>query len=737
MNRTPGCFVTATDTDAGKTLVMAALCEGFAEQGRALRAIKPVQTGCVPRAEVLPANPEAASPEAWIAPDVAIWRAAAQRGRAKAGDLGTPAATTGEAGDASQYGALECFGPACSPHLAARLAGRRLDPEDLVRRIVGDRERQGQALPGQPDLPVLIEGAGGLFTPLTEPGPGQTEGTHLLDLIVALDLPVLLVVPNRLGCLNQALLSLEALERRGLHLAGLVLNRPDPDPAPADPDQSIKVAILADNAALLARRIAPAPLLELPHIRQHGSAATAAPELPAYLRMALCKLVAAHAFELPAEQGAPVSIPALSPLLEQDRRHLWHPYTSALNPLPVREVVGAEGTRLRLADGRELVDGMASWWCAVHGYRHPELRRALRTQADRFAHVMFGGLTHAPAVHLAERLLPLLPGELTRLFYADSGSVAVEVALKMAIQYWRGLGRRGKTRFVTPRGGYHGDTFGAMSVCDPVTGMHTLFSGLLAEQIFVPRPPVPFGAAFDPACLEPVEAALARHGQEVAACILEPVVQGAGGMWIYHPEYLRGLRALCDRYEVLLILDEIATGFGRTGRFFAAAWAGIAPDILCLGKALTGGTLSLAITAATERVARGLSAEGGVLMHGPTFMGNPLACAVALASLDLLLASPWEARVAGLEQGLRRGLAPCAHVPGVRDVRVLGGIGVVETDQPVDVARLQDFFVEQGVWIRPFNRTIYLMPPYITSAPELDRLTGAVVRAVEQGRHRP
>ena len=377
---------------------------------------------------------------------------------------------------------------------------------------------------------------------------------------------------------------------------------------------------------------------------------------------------------------------------------------------------------------------MSSWWTVVHGYNHPRLTAALRRQAGRMPHVMFGGVTHEPAVLLAERLLELLPDGLERVFFADSGSVAVEVALKMALQYQQGVGAREKIRFLTPRGGYHGDTLGAMSVCDPVTGMHTLFNGILPRQIFVERPSCRFDAPFDPASLEDARRAFEEHGREIAAVILEPVVQGAGGMWFYHPDYLRGLAELCRAHGALLIFDEIATGFGRTGRMFALEHAGVTPDILCCGKALTGGVMTLAAAVCSQRVAEGICRDGQVFMHGPTFMGNPLACSVALASLELLADGAWRRQVAALESSLRTGLSPCAGMPGVADVRVLGGIGVVETEQPVDMAALQDFFVQRGVWIRPFNRLIYLMPPYISPAEDIARLCDAVRAAVMEGR---
>lgn len=425
----------------------------------------------------------------------------------------------------------------------------------------------------------------------------------------------------------------------------------------------------------------------------------------------------------------------LERLLASDRRHVWHPYgslPSASAPLPV---VSAEGVRLRLADGRELVDGMASWWCAIHGYSHPRLDRAVTDQLAQMAHVMFGGLTHEPAVRLAERLVDLTPTGLEHVFFADSGSVAVEVAIKMALQYWRARGHPARRRLLTVRGGYHGDTFGAMAVCDPTGGMHSLFSGVLPEHVFVERPPSGFDVPVGHAYAKLLEDAVERHADELAAVIVEPVVQGAGGMHFYSPTVVAKLRRLCDEHDVLLILDEIATGFGRTGALFASDHAQVAADIMCVGKALTGGYLSMAATLCTPEVAEVISAgAGGGLMHGPTYMGNALTCAVSLASLDLLATGGWRNDVGRIERGLRAGLEPAWDLAGVRDVRVLGGIGVIQLSQPVDVAAATQAAVGRGVWVRPFRDLVYVMPPYICTDGEVALITKAMIAAAQAGR---
>ncbi|MFH7599592.1 adenosylmethionine--8-amino-7-oxononanoate transaminase [Streptomyces racemochromogenes] len=425
-------------------------------------------------------------------------------------------------------------------------------------------------------------------------------------------------------------------------------------------------------------------------------------------------------------------------LLALDRQHVWHPY----GPMPGRQealvVSSASGVRLRLAapaQGREeLVDGMSSWWSAIHGYNHPALNEAATAQLGRMSHVMFGGLTHEPAVRLAARLVEITPPGLEHVFLADSGSVSVEVAVKMCLQYWRSLGRTGKTRLMTWRGGYHGDTWQPMAVCDPEGGMHELWQGHLPQQVFADAPPGDFDSPVDPAYADHLRSLVAAHADELAAVIVEPVVQGAGGMRFHNPGYLRVLRELCDEYGVLLVLDEIATGFGRTGALFAAGHAGITPDVMCLGKSLTGGYLTLAATLCTGKVADGISrGEVPVLAHGPTFMGNPLATAVALASVDLLLGQDWAGEVKRIEAGLREGLAEASGQPGVEDVRVLGAIGVIQLDHPVDVWAATRAAVREGVWLRPFRDLIYTMPPFVTGDADVARICRAAVAAAREG----
>ena len=672
----PIVCISGTDTDAGKTVLAAGLLRALISAGVDAQAVKAVQTGC-------PIAPDETS---GIPSDAAVYAKAA------------PGATSRT---------LYSFSGAYSPHLAARLQKQTLHAQSLAQKI---RHQANQ------HLVTIIEGSGGLFVPFND-----TE--NFLDLFALLGAPVVLSVANRLGAINHALLSLEALANRNIPVLGLVFT--ETTPASGKDDHTIR----QDNIGTISR-ISKAPVLaSIPFIdglaEHHGEKAAVAWRKIADLVRPL------------AQQLIKVSAPAKidKSLLEFDKEHLWHPYTSAENPLFVFEAASTRGNYIFLQDGTRLIDGMASWWATIHGYNHPHLERALFEQAKRMPHVMFGGLTHAPAVNLGRKLLELAPAGLNRVFLADSGSVSVEVAIKMAVQYHQATGNPGKTACMTFLGGYHGDTLGAMSVCDPVNGMHSLFRRILPQQIFVDRPCCAFDAEWQPETLASLEHAFARHASSAAAFILEPVVQGAGGMWFYHPEYLRRVKELCLEHNVLLIADEIATGFGRTGKMFACEWGEIQPDIMCVGKALTGGIMSLAATLATDKVASGISQENGVLMHGPTFMANPLACAVACGSLELLAEGNWKRDVPRIEHLLREGLLPCKALPGVADARVLGAVGVLEMDRPMNVEALQRYFVDdRKVWIRPFGRLIYVMPTYVSSDEDIATLTAAMRGAVEEGR---
>ena len=421
-----------------------------------------------------------------------------------------------------------------------------------------------------------------------------------------------------------------------------------------------------------------------------------------------------------------------SQILLNDQKYVWHPYSSLSNPIPAYEVVSAEGVKLRLADGTELIDGMSSWWCTIHGYNHPVLNDAAVQQIGKVSHVMFGGITHAPAVNLCEKLVAITPAGLDKVFLADSGSVAVEVAIKMVFQYWISKGQPEKNKLLSLRNGYHGDTFAAMSVCDPVTGMHHLFEQVVEKHYFAPAPQTGFDQPWDERDIAEFSQMISDHSHRLAAVILEPVVQGAGGMRFYSPYYLKRVRELCDKHNVLLIADEIATGFGRTGKMFACEWADISPDVLCLGKAITGGYMTLAATLCTDKVSRGIcEGEAGCFMHGPTFMGNPLACSVANASIDLLLSADWQSNIQRIESTLKQQLVQFSQLKSVASTRALGAIGVIEMHEPVNMAEIQKQFVEAGVWVRPFGKLVYVMPPFISSDENLIQLMAAIFSVLE------
>ena len=418
-----------------------------------------------------------------------------------------------------------------------------------------------------------------------------------------------------------------------------------------------------------------------------------------------------------------------SEIIRKDQQFVWHPYSSLTDPIPAYEVVSAEGVYLKLADGKRLIDGMSSWWCAIHGYNHPVLNAAAKDQIDRMSHVMFGGITHAPAVSLCEKLVDITPQGLNKVFLSDSGSVSVEVAIKMAFQYWISQGQPEKNKLLSLKGGYHGDTFAAMSVTDPVNGMHHIFDQVLPQHYFAPKPEISFNQKWNNTDIAEFKAILATNHQQIAAVILEPIVQGAGGMNFYSPDYLKQVRKLCTQYNVLLIADEIATGFGRTGKLFACEWAGICPDIMCLGKSLTGGYMTLAATLCNDEVSRGIcDGEAGCFMHGPTFMGNPLACSVANASIDLLLSQDWHANIDRIESVLQQHIQAFSDLDTVAETRVLGAIGVIEMKDPVNLAEIQRQFVEQGIWVRPYGKLVYVMPPFVIKNPELELLMKGIYK---------
>ncbi|MGP1455490.1 MAG: adenosylmethionine--8-amino-7-oxononanoate transaminase, partial [Treponema sp.] len=617
-NNKSGFFITATNTEVGKTFVTAALLQACLTHSIDAVAVKPIQSGCYQG----------------TAPDVEEY--------AKVNPQN------------NFYPKYALTYPA-SPYYAAQKEHITIDMQAV--KAYCDTFLQSHAL-------SLIEGAGGMLVPLT-------EQDTICDLMQMLDLPAILVCKNELGVLNQILLNLELCKHNGIEVAGIVLNFHDPH------DE-----ICSSNVDYL-KSVFQGAVICVPKMNSAQEASACFDQFITTYRQEPRGID--HAF---------------------DKEHLLHPYTSAVHPLKTYGVTYAKGNYIYTEAGA-LLDGMSSWWCAYQGYNRKALNDAAITQLNRFSHVMFAGLTHAPAIDLGKKLLSILPKGMEHIFYCDSGSVAVEVALKMALQYQHNKNPL-KTKIATIKGGYHGDTFGAMSVCDPVSGMHFLFKDMLAQQIFLPRPSQTYSGPFDESALEEMKRIIEAHKDEIAAIIVEPIVQGAGGMWFYHTEYLRFFRQVCDACDMLLIFDEIATGFGRTGELFAGDLANVVPDIMCMGKAITAGYMSFAAVSANKKTVNGICEHNSAFMHGPTFMANPLACAIAVKNIELLLNTDFKAQVKRIEQCLTAELHKCTEFDAVSDVRVLGAIGVVELTQKVDVQKAQAFFVQQGVWIRPFSNYIYI-----------------------------
>ena len=706
-------LIWGANTGVGKTVVSAGLMRAAVQRRLAALYLKPVQTGV----------PEEAGDGASVARLSGVGHMVGRH----AGALLQPNEGADSGNAASRAATLFAWRQPVSPHVAVATEGRAVDDEQLLRatrRTLGDFSSEGGEF-------ALVETAGGVASP-------APSGSLQCAALRPLGLPALLVGDGNLGGISATICASESLTARGHALDAVVLLRADatstPAADPALPDlgnaEALRTHFNGDGG------VGGPPVFELPHPFAEESLPDWYERSRSQLDGLLDLVLAKH-----AQRDAASGEDAES-LLADDMRLLWHPYTSTTRPLPCLPVTRAAGVRLELSDGSQLIDGMSSWWAAVHGYAVPELDAAATSQLGRMSHVMFGGLTHGAAVGLGERLVECTPEPLRKVFLADSGSVAIEVAIKMALQYWKARGVSGRDRLLTVRGGYHGDTFGAMAVCDPINGMHAqIFGGVLPQHHFAPRPAPSFGAPCTDADVAEFRQLLENNRGEIAAVILEPIVQGAGGMRFYSAEYLKRVRAMCDEFGTLLILDCIATGFGRTGELFACEHAGISPDIMCVGKALTGGYMTLGATLATEDVADG--ASGGrdaaspiPLMHGPTFMGNPLACAVASASVDLLHASPWRERVDAISEQLAAELAPVASSPAVANVRTLGAIGVVEMAEPLHVPSTQNLLAAHGVWLRPFGKLLYTMPPFVMGSADLGRVTAGMragVEAAERG----
>ncbi|MDR0351189.1 MAG: adenosylmethionine--8-amino-7-oxononanoate transaminase [Puniceicoccales bacterium] len=653
-------FVTGTDTDVGKTIIASALFRQAIKQGLKVAILKPIQTGC--------------NPNDFLSDTYLYHRAVS--------DLPNE----------YEIHCLEWFKTPCSPALAAKLEGRTIDLSNLISKIkeIGKKN----------DL-LIMEGAGGILVPI------DTNGSTMLNLMMALSTQVLVVAKNRLGAINNALLSINELKRNGLTIAAVIMNQPK---FSAEDSQYI----LDDNINQIS---------SLSGLKCIG--------IPFMKCLASKDIISPIDFESIGNLMIDIGLFKKSTetsknIIAFDRKHLLHPYDSPKNPQPVEHLIYAQSCELHTADGKQLVDGISSWWTAIHGHNNRQLNDHLIDQINKFSHIMFGGFTHEPAVELGQRLLEIVPKNLQKIFYSDSGSVAVEVAMKITIQYWQSIGNQNKTKFFSLAGGYHGDTLWAMSVCDPIDGMHRPFEAILPKQIFLPKPTHGFGKTFDKEKeIKKYEKFFVAYSQEIAGMIFEPIAQCAGGFWFYAKEYLEIFRNLCTKYHVLLIADEIATGFGRTGQMFACNFARIQPDIMCLGKGLTGGALSLGVTLTTEKITDSIG-HGNPILHGPTFMANPLACSAGIASLSLLSKQDWHGQVLALQDQITIHLAQLKNLSGVKDQRVLGSIGVVEMDKPVDRERFTSFCLAKGVWLRPVKNIIYLMPPYGLTKSQLAKILSTI-----------
>lgn len=656
-------FITGSDTDVGKTTITALLLKQLTQKGFQVDAIKPIQTGCTVN-----------ETGTLVCPDILEYEKLLPGYKAPL--------------------PYRAYNIPASPHLASDLEGNEIILDEVLcycNKFIED------------DSISLIEGAGGIFTPLNH--------THsYLDVMKELRIPIILVVDNKLGMINHTALSINVLELNGLSISKLIINNT------SKITTEEQLLINKSNVEYLKEQFSHISITCVSYNQDE--------------KISLVDdLIDILQEDKTTEQD-------FDNLLKIDSKNIWHPYSSFIQKENRCLIDRTKGNYLYTNDGTKLLDGMSSWWCAIHGYNTDRIRKAAIKQIATMPHVMFGGITHKPAIELTKKLLEILPANLNRIFYSDSGSVSVEVALKMAIQYWNGCNKSSKKKLLTVKGGYHGDTFGAMAVCDPENGMHSLYNTILPKHFFAEKPSIAFDEEFSEDSMKSVESLMMNHHREIAALIIEPIVQGAGGMWFYHPMYLRSLRALCDKYEILLICDEIATGFGRTGKLFAHQWSNITPDIMCIGKALTGGTLSFAATVTTEAISKGVSNNGGVLMHGPTFMANPLACSIALESLHMLLESPWKNRVNNIEETLKEELGVCKNNISVKNVRVLGAIGVVELMKPIDQEATQKFFINEGVWIRPFRNLVYIMPPYTIEKHELIKLCDSIKKFISMSNYK-